>query len=84
MVGGTPEAYARIEPNAGYGAARYKGEPCSARMGPDGAGHFVKTIHNGEYADAADGAEIYALLRDVCGLKAEEIAQILQNGIQAR
>ncbi len=77
MVGGTAEAYARIEPILDAVAARYKGEPCSARMGPDGAGHFVKTIHNGiEYADMQMIAEIYGILRDACGLKAEEIAPI--------
>jgi 6-phosphogluconate dehydrogenase len=77
MVGGTAEAYARIEPILDAVAARYKGEPCSARMGPDGAGHFVKTIHNGiEYADMQMIAEIYGILRDACGLKAEEISPI--------
>ena len=77
MVGGTADAYARIEPILDAVAARYKGEPCSARMGPDGAGHFVKTIHNGiEYADMQMIAEVYGILRDACGLKAEEIAPI--------
>lgn len=77
MVGGTVEAYDRIKPILDAVAARYKGEPCSALMGPDGAGHFVKTIHNGiEYADMQMIAEIYGILRDACGLKAEEIAPI--------
>lgn len=77
MVGGIADAYARIEPILDAVAARYKGEPCSARMGPDGAGHFVKTIHNGiEYADMQMIAEVYGILRDACGLKAEEIAPI--------
>lgn len=77
MVGGTQEAYDRIEPVLTAIAARYKGEPCSALMGPDGAGHFVKTVHNGiEYADMQMIAEIYAILRDGCGLKAAQIADI--------
>lgn len=80
MVGGTIEAYARIEPILNAVAARYKGEPCSALMGPDGAGHFVKTIHNGiEYADMQMIAEIYGILRDACALKAEEIAPIFEK-----
>lgn len=77
MIGGTNEAYARIEPILNAVAARYKGEACSALMGPDGAGHFVKTIHNGiEYADMQMIAEIYGILRDACGLQAQEIARI--------
>lgn len=77
MVGGTKEAYARIEPVLSAIAARYKGEACSALMGPDGAGHFVKTIHNGiEYADMQMIAEVYGILRDACGLQAPEIAKI--------
>lgn len=80
MVGGTQEAYARIEPILNAVAARYHGEPCSARMGPDGAGHFVKTIHNGiEYADMQMISEIYAILRDACGLQADEIAAVFEQ-----
>ncbi|MDR0253088.1 MAG: NADP-dependent phosphogluconate dehydrogenase [Brucellaceae bacterium] len=80
MVGGTKDAYARIEPILNAVAARYKDQPCSALMGPDGAGHFVKTIHNGiEYADMQMIAEIYGILRDVCGLNAQEIAPIFEK-----
>jgi 6-phosphogluconate dehydrogenase len=52
MVGGAPEAWARIGPILTAIAARHEGSPCVAHLGPDGAGHFVKTVHNGiEYAD---------------------------------
>ncbi|WOC16817.1 NADP-dependent phosphogluconate dehydrogenase [Pseudochrobactrum sp. MP213Fo] len=80
MVGGTQEAYARIEPILNAVAARYNDEPCSALMGPDGAGHFVKTVHNGiEYADMQMIAEIYGILRDACHLEAKEIAAIFER-----
>jgi 6-phosphogluconate dehydrogenase len=50
-------------------AARSRGQPCCAWLGPGGAGHFVKTIHNGiEYADMQMIAEIYGILRDGLGL----------------
>lgn len=65
MVGGTPEAYARIKDVLLAIAAKYQGEPCCALMGPNGAGHFVKTIHNGiEYADMQMIAEIYGIMRN--------------------
>jgi 6-phosphogluconate dehydrogenase len=69
MVGGTEESYRRVEKVLTAVAAKYKGEPCAARLGPEGAGHFVKTVHNGiEYADMQMIAEIFGLLRDGLGL----------------
>lgn len=51
MVGGSPAAWEPIRPIFEAIAAKYEGEPCVAHLGPDGAGHFVKTVHNGiEYA----------------------------------
>ncbi len=77
MVGGTQEAYERIAPILLAAAAKYKGEPCCALVGPDGAGHFVKTIHNGiEYADMQMIAEIYGILRDGLGLSAPAIGDV--------
>lgn len=77
MVGGDPAAYARVEPILTAIAARYEGEPCSAWLGEGGAGHFVKTVHNGiEYADMQMIAEIYGLLRDGFGMAAGEIGEI--------
>ncbi|MDI6836595.1 MAG: NADP-dependent phosphogluconate dehydrogenase, partial [Rhizobiaceae bacterium] len=77
MVGGTPESYARVESVLTSIAAKYEGDPCCAWLGPDGAGHFVKTIHNGiEYADMQMIAEIYGILRDGLGKQAPEIAGV--------
>ncbi|BCH35184.1 6-phosphogluconate dehydrogenase, decarboxylating [Mesorhizobium sp. L-8-10] len=75
MAGGTEASYARVEGILDAIAAKYNGEACCARLGPDGAGHFVKTIHNGiEYADMQMIAEIYGLMRDGAGMSAGEIA----------
>jgi 6-phosphogluconate dehydrogenase len=58
-------------------AAKYKGEDCCAWLGDNGAGHFVKTIHNGiEYADMQMIAEIYGILRDGLKMSAEEIGAV--------
>lgn len=77
MVGGTRAAYERIEPVLTDIAAKYEGEPCRAWLGPDGAGHFVKTIHNGiEYADMQMIAEIYGILRDGFGMEAAAIGDL--------
>jgi len=85
MVGGPDESYRRIEPVLEAIAARYEGEACQAWLGPDGAGHFVKTIHNGiEYADMQMIAEIYGILRDGHGLKAREIAPIFAQWNEGR
>ncbi|MEP6629785.1 MAG: NAD(P)-binding domain-containing protein, partial [Lapillicoccus sp.] len=52
MPGGSKESYAALGPILESIAAQVDGEPCCAWMGPDGAGHFVKMVHNGiEYAD---------------------------------
>ncbi|PWL17339.1 phosphogluconate dehydrogenase (NADP(+)-dependent, decarboxylating) [Falsochrobactrum shanghaiense] len=80
MVGGTQEAYERIAPILLAASAKYKGEPCCALVGPDGAGHFVKTIHNGiEYADMQMIAEIYGILRDGLGLSAPAIGDVFEK-----
>jgi len=69
MAGGEREAYARLAPILEAIAAVVDGEPCAAHLGADGAGHFVKMVHNGiEYADMQLIAETYALMKDVCGL----------------
>jgi 6-phosphogluconate dehydrogenase len=77
MVGGSPESYARVEKVLTAIAARFKGEPCCAWLGPNGAGHFVKTIHNGiEYADMQMIAEIYGVLRDGVGMAPKAIGEV--------
>ena len=64
MAGGAPEAYARVRPIFEAIAAKVDGTPCCAHLGPDGAGHFVKMLHNGiEYADMQLIAETYALMK---------------------
>ena len=69
MVGGPRAAYDRVEDVLLAYRAKYEGEPCCAWLGPDGAGHFVKTIHNGiEYGDMQMIAEIYGILRDGLGM----------------
>jgi 6-phosphogluconate dehydrogenase len=57
-------------------AAEVDGTPCCTYVGPDGAGHYVKMVHNGiEYADMQLIAETYDLLRHAAGLEAPEIAR---------
>jgi len=64
MVGGTPEAWDAVRPVIEAISAKFEGAPCADHLGPDGAGHFVKTVHNGiEYADMQLIAEIYGLMR---------------------
>ncbi len=80
MVGGTRQSWARVEPMLTAIAAKYEGEPCAAHLGPDGAGHFVKTIHNGiEYADMQMIAEVYGVLRDGAGMRAADIARVFEK-----
>ena len=77
MPGGDASAFPNIERVVMDVAARARdGSPCAAWMGPDGAGHFVKTIHNGiEYADMQMIAEIFGIFRDGAGLGPTEIAE---------
>ncbi len=74
MVGGTDYSWAQFKPMAEAIAADFEGDPCVAHLGPDGAGHFVKTVHNGiEYADMQMIAEVYGIQRDMAGLSAPDI-----------
>ncbi len=85
MVGGAESSWRRVEGVLTAIAAKYEGEPCAAWLGPDGAGHFVKTIHNGiEYADMQMIAEIYGVLRDGLGMKAGDIAPVFAEWNQGR
>jgi 6-phosphogluconate dehydrogenase len=68
MAGGPEGAWLSVAQIFTDIAARYRDEPCSARVGPGGAGHFVKMIHNGiEYADMQMIAEVYGIMRDGLG-----------------
>lgn len=74
MPGGTLEAYTLIAPAFEAIAARVNGEPCVAHLGPRGAGHYVKMIHNGiEYGIMQAIAEAYDLLKRVAGATPEEL-----------
>ena len=77
MPGGTPESYASLGPMLEAIAATVDGVPCCTHVGPDGAGHFVKMVHNGiEYADMQLIAEAYDLLRQGLGASAGELAEV--------
>lgn len=85
MVGGTEASWKRVEKVITAISAKFKGEPCAAWLGPDGAGHFVKTIHNGiEYADMQMIAEIYGMLRDGLGMGPKEIAPVFAGWNEGR
>jgi 6-phosphogluconate dehydrogenase len=80
MVGGTAHSWTQLKPMAEAIAAKFQGDPCVAHVGPDGAGHFVKTVHNGiEYADMQMIAEIYGLLRDGAGRNAPQIGTLFHH-----
>jgi 6-phosphogluconate dehydrogenase len=80
MPGGSAESYAKLGPIFESIAAQVDGTPCCTHVGPDGAGHFVKMVHNGiEYADMQLIAEAYDLLRAGLGAPAPEIASIFRT-----
>ncbi len=77
MPGGSAESYKTLGPILSSIAAIAEGEPCVTHVGTDGAGHFVKMIHNGiEYADMQLIAEAYDILRHAGGFTPAEIADI--------
>ncbi|WP_299052043.1 NADP-dependent phosphogluconate dehydrogenase [uncultured Nocardioides sp.] len=80
MVGGSEHAYGTLGPVVEKIAAQVDGTPCATHVGADGAGHFVKMVHNGiEYADMQLIAESYDLLRNVLGMEPAEIARVFQD-----
>ncbi|HVD01525.1 MAG TPA: NADP-dependent phosphogluconate dehydrogenase [Candidatus Dormibacteraeota bacterium] len=80
MPGGTPEAYSQVEEILTSISAQVDGTPCCTYIGTDGAGHYVKMVHNGiEYADIQLIAESYDLLRQALGLGPEEQAAIFRE-----
>jgi len=77
MPGGPKESYESLGPLLEEISAHVDGVPCCTHIGPDGAGHFVKMVHNGiEYSDMQLIGEAYQLLRDALGLTASEIAEV--------
>ena len=80
MPGGDREAYDRIAPMLTKMAAQVDGVPCCTYIGPQGAGHYVKMVHNGiEYADMQLIAEAYDLMKSVYGLDAPAMARDLPD-----
>ncbi|MFB9377983.1 NADP-dependent phosphogluconate dehydrogenase [Kineococcus gynurae] len=80
MPGGSEHAYAKLGPILADIAVSVDGTPCSTHVGPDGAGHFVKMVHNGiEYADMQLIAEAYDLLRHGLGRSPQELAPVFES-----
>ncbi|MCE1787262.1 NAD(P)-binding domain-containing protein, partial [Enterobacter hormaechei] len=80
MPGGQKEAYKLVAPILQEIAAKAEGEPCVAYIGPDGAGHYVKMVHNGiEYGDMQLIAEAYSLLKNALNLSNEELSEIFTD-----
>ncbi|MFD3694927.1 NADP-dependent phosphogluconate dehydrogenase [Streptomyces sp. NPDC058646] len=86
MPGGSEESYASLGPLLEKIAAKASdGTPCTSHVGPDGAGHFVKMVHNGiEYADMQLIAEAYHLLREVAGYSPAKIAETFREWNRGR
>src|SRR2546423_14012021 len=77
MPGGPRASWEIIAPIYRKIAAQVDGEPCCRYMGPDGAGHYVKMVHNGiEYGDMQLICEAYAILKNVVGMNDKELAEI--------
>jgi 6-phosphogluconate dehydrogenase len=80
MPGGSNEAYASLGPLLETIAAQVDGTPCCTHVGPDGAGHFVKMVHNGiEYSDMQLIAESYDLLRQALGATPGELGAVFRE-----
>lgn len=80
MPGGSREAWNLAGQVLTDIAAKVDGQPCCSYVGPDGAGHYVKMVHNGiEYGDMQLIAEVYFLLQELLGLDATEIGNIFDQ-----
>ncbi|MEW9111070.1 NADP-dependent phosphogluconate dehydrogenase [Cytobacillus gottheilii] len=80
MPGGQKEAYELVAPIFKDISAKVNGEPCTTYIGPDGAGHYVKMVHNGiEYGDMQLISEAYFLLKNVLGLNADELHEVFAD-----
>jgi 6-phosphogluconate dehydrogenase len=81
MPAGSQEIKNELMPLFEKVAAQKDGEPCVAWVGENGAGHFVKMVHNGiEYADMQILSEYYSILKNICGLSNEAIADFMAEG----
>lgn len=80
MPGGHPEAWPHIKDIFQKIAAKADGEPCCDWVGEDGAGHFVKMVHNGiEYGDMQLICEAYHLMKDALGLDHDQMASTFEQ-----
>jgi 6-phosphogluconate dehydrogenase len=80
MGGGEKADWDRVRPVLEAISAKYRGTPCATWMGIDGAGHFVKAVHNGiEYADMQMIAEVYGVMRDGLGMDAPAISGVFKG-----
>ncbi|CDM90738.1 NADP-dependent phosphogluconate dehydrogenase [Xenorhabdus bovienii] len=80
MPGGQKEAYELVAPILKEIAAKVDGEPCVTYIGADGAGHYVKMVHNGiEYGDMQLIAEAYSLLKHSLNLSNQELADVFSD-----
>ncbi|MDQ0256740.1 6-phosphogluconate dehydrogenase [Evansella vedderi] len=80
MPGGQKEAYELVAPIFEAISAKVDGEPCVTYIGPNGAGHFVKMVHNGiEYGDMQLISEAYFIMKHVLGIGVEELHEIFKE-----
>ncbi|MBG9915632.1 NADP-dependent phosphogluconate dehydrogenase [Bacillus sonorensis] len=77
MPGGQKEAHELVKPILEAISAKVDGEPCTTYIGPDGAGHYVKMVHNGiEYGDMQLISESYFILKNLLGLSSDELHEV--------
>lgn len=80
MPGGQKEAYEEVGPLLTAISAKVDGEPCCTYIGPNGAGHYVKMVHNGiEYGDMQLICEAYHLMKSLLGLSTNELHEVFQE-----
>ena len=80
MPGGNQQAWSAVKPIFQAIAAKSDGEPCCDWVGPNGAGHYVKMVHNGiEYGDMQLISEAYQLMREGLGMSADECQAVFSE-----
>jgi 6-phosphogluconate dehydrogenase len=80
MPGGKKEAYELVQPILEAISAKVNGDPCCTYIGPNGAGHFVKMVHNGiEYGDMQLICEAYFIMKNLLGLNSDELHEVFSE-----
>ncbi|MED4071489.1 NADP-dependent phosphogluconate dehydrogenase [Priestia endophytica] len=80
MPGGQKEAYELVEPILEAISAKVDGDSCCTYIGPNGAGHYVKMVHNGiEYGDMQLICEAYFIMKNLLGLEAQELHEVFSE-----